>query len=154
MSIGAPPAAVLERFHHAAIRILRAMREVDESGPLSPPRLSALSLLVFRGPQPLGALARAEGVKPPTMSRLVKQMRLEGLVEPLAPGADRREVRIAASAPGRRLLLAARARRLAAIAKLLRGASAREVAALATVADLVDRAFERRQISRPRKPAR
>jgi DNA-binding MarR family transcriptional regulator len=147
-----PPTAVLERFHHAAIRVLRAMREADGSGALSGPRASALSVLVFRGPQALGALARAEGVKPPTMSRLVKEMRLDGLVEPLAPGADRREVRIAASARGRRLLLAARARRIAALAKLFKDASAREAAALAAVADLVERAFGRREISRRRKP--
>ena len=148
MSTQVPP-AVLERFHHAAIRVLRAMRGVDQAGPLSGPRASALSILVFRGPQPLGALARAEGVKAPTMSRLVREMRIEGLVEPLAPGPDRRELRIAASARGRRLLLEARRRRLAALAKLLHGARPREVAALEAVARLVDRAFERRESSRP-----
>jgi len=153
MSTRAPPAAVLERFHHAAILVLRAMREVDESGALSGPRASALSVLVFSGPQPLGALARAEGVKPPTMSRLVKEMRLDGLVEPLAPGADRREVRIAASARGRRLLLEARARRIAALARLLKGASPREAAALATVAGLVERALRRKEMARAAKHA-
>lgn len=147
-----PPTATLERFHHAAIRMLRAVREAGESAPLSGPRASALSVLVFRGPQPLGQLARAEGVKPPTMSRLVKEMRLDGLVAPLAPGADRREVRVAASARGRRLLLEARARRIAAIGKLLRGASAREIDALEAVTSLLERALARGESSSASRP--
>lgn len=136
-----PSRPAFERFHRAASRLVRILREEDAAGALSAARAAALSILVSRGPQPLGALARAEGVKPPTMSRLVKEMRIDGLVEPLAQGADRREVRVAASARGRRLLLEARARRIAAIAKLLRGASAREIAALEAVSGLLERAL-------------
>jgi hypothetical protein len=65
---------LIERFHHQAIRMLRALRAVDEAGGFSGPRASALSILVFRGPQSLGDLARAEGVKAPTLSRLIQAM--------------------------------------------------------------------------------
>ena len=75
------PERLVERFHHLAIRMLRGLRAVDEAQGLSGPRASALSVLVFRGPQALKDLAAMEGVKPPTMSRLVKAMDAEGLVE-------------------------------------------------------------------------
>ena len=55
---------VVQRFHHAAIRLLRRLRAADEARGFSGPRASALSVLVFRGPQSLGDLAAAEGVKP------------------------------------------------------------------------------------------
>lgn len=131
----------VERFHHLAIGLLRRMRRVDEAGGLSGPRASALSVLVFRGAQSLGALAAAEGVKPPTMSRLVKAMQEEGLVAMEASATDRRAVRIAPTARGRKLMLEGRARRLAEIRRLLRSASARERAALETVVELLARAL-------------
>src|SRR5687767_2085932 len=113
----------VERFHHLAILLLRRLRKVDEAHGLSGPRASALSVLVFRGPQTLAELAGAEGVKPPTMSRLVKAMRAEGLVEADASESDQRALRISASARGRKLLMAGRARRLEEIRKLLREAT-------------------------------
>ena len=117
------------------------MRKVDEANGLAGPRASALAVLVFRGPQSLGDLAAFEGVKPPTMSRLVKAMQAEGLVESEAAQHDQRAVRIAASARGRRLMLRGRAKRLAAIRELLRDASAEEKKALETVVELLARAL-------------
>ena len=131
----------VERFHHLAIVLLRRLRRVDEEAAFGGPRASALSVLVFRGPQSLGALAAAEGVKPPTMSRLVKAMQEEGLVAMEASAADRRAVRIAPTARGRKLMLEARGRRLAEIRRLLRGASAKERAALEAVVELLARAL-------------
>ena len=132
-------ARVVQRFHHAAIRLLRRLRATDEARGFSGPRASALSVLVFRGPQSLGDLAAAEGVKPPTMSRLVKAMAAEGLVATGTAAGDERRIRIAATARGRRRMMAARQHRLDAIATLLAGATAEEAAALATVAGLLER---------------
>jgi DNA-binding MarR family transcriptional regulator len=134
----------VEQFHHLAIVMLRKLRNVDEANGFSGPRASALSVLVFRGPQSLGELAAAEGVKPPTMSRLVKAMLAEGLVESQVAEHDQRAVRIAPSAKGRRLMLRAREKRLAAIRELLRGASAEEKKALETVVGLLGRALRKR----------
>lgn len=133
----------IERFHHLAIAMLRAMRSVDERAGFSGPRASALSVLVLRGAQSLGELAAAEGVRPPTMSRLVKAMQAEGLVETEVTSHDQRQLRIAPSAKGRRLLLHGRERRLAALAKLLEKVTPREMAALETVVALLDRALAR-----------
>jgi DNA-binding MarR family transcriptional regulator len=116
---------------------------VDEAHGFSGPRASALSVLVFRGPQSLGALAAAEGVKPPTMSRLVKAMAAEGLVATQTASHDERAIRIAATARGRSLMMTARQHRLDAIAKLLAGATAEEAAALEKTADLLERALGR-----------
>ena len=134
----------VERFHHLAIVLLRALRQVDEAHGLAGPRASALSVLVFRGPQSLGELAAAEGVKPPTMSRLVKAMQEEGLVEAEVAAHDQRAIRIVASAKGRRLMLRGREKRLAAIRELLRDASAEEKQALETGVELLARALGKR----------
>jgi DNA-binding MarR family transcriptional regulator len=134
----------VEQFHHLAIVMLRKLRNVDEANGFSGPRASALSVLVFRGPQSLGELAAAEGVRAPTMSRLVKAMQAEGLVQSRVAEHDQRAVRIAPSAKGRRLMLRAREKRLAAIRELLRDASAEEKKALDTVVGLLGRALRKR----------
>ncbi len=138
----APDRKAIERFHHLAIRLLRGLRRVDEAHGFSGPRASALSVLVFRGPQSLGELAAAEGVKAPTMSRLVKAMQSEGLVETEVTSDDQRRMRIAASARGRRLMLKGRQLRLAAIAKLFENATPAEAKALETVVELLARALD------------
>ena len=141
----APDARLLERFHHLAIRLLRGMRAVDEAHGFGGPRASALSVLVFRGPLSLGELAAAEGVRPPTMSRLVKAMQAEGLVEAGAVEDDERRVSIRATARGRKLMLQGRDRRLAALGRLLHDANAAESSALSTVCDLLERSLNRKE---------
>lgn len=141
------PPATIERFHHLAIRLLRTLRGIDEEHGLSGPRASALSVLVFRGPQTLGELAAAEGVKAPTMSRLVKAMAAEGLVTVGPGGEDQRRIRIAPTARGKRLMLEGRDLRLAALARLLKGATAAEARALESVVGLLTRSLE------PRRPS-
>ena len=138
-----PDPNLIQRFHHAAIRLLRGLRAIDEAHGFSGPRASALSVLVFRGPQSLGDLAAAEGVKPPTMSRLVKAMAKEGLVASGTAAHDERRIRIAATERGRRLMLRARDQRLEAIAKLMADATPAEAAALAKVVQLLERSLGR-----------
>jgi DNA-binding MarR family transcriptional regulator len=137
----ARPSTAIERFHHLAIRMLRGLRAVDEAQGLSGPRASALSVLVFRGPQSLRELAAAEGVKAPTMSRLVKAMQAEGLVTSQAAAHDQREIRIAASASGKRVMMKGRQKRLDALARWFEGATPRELGALETVVEMLDRAL-------------
>lgn len=103
---------VAERLHSAAIRLLRSVRVADEETGLSAPRLSALSVLVFGGPMSLSALAKAEQVTAPTMSKLVADLEAEGLVAKRADKADRRGLRIEVTAKGRRLMSEGRRRRL------------------------------------------
>jgi hypothetical protein len=58
-----------DRLHSAAIHLLRAVRRTDAELGIGPAKLSALPVLVFGGPCSIGALARAETVRLPTMSR-------------------------------------------------------------------------------------
>ena len=72
--------AVADRLHSAAIHLLRRLRSEDAASGLTAPRLSALSVLVFGGPRSIGDLAAAEQVRPPTISRLVRELERDGLV--------------------------------------------------------------------------
>lgn len=73
--------AVADRLHSAAIHLLRHLRQEDLKLGLGPAQLSALSVLVFGGPQTIGALARIEQVAAPTVSRLVDALAAAGLAE-------------------------------------------------------------------------
>ncbi|MCB9851561.1 MAG: MarR family transcriptional regulator [Phycisphaerales bacterium] len=106
-----------DRLHSAAIHLLRSLRHEDEKSGLSAPRLSALSVVVFAGPLRLGALANAERVRAPTMTRLVQELEKENLVRREPDPADGRAFRIAATPKGRRLLLQGRKRRIGALVK-------------------------------------
>src|ERR1044071_3497861 len=105
--------AVANRLHSAAIHLLRRVRRVDAESHLPAPQLSALSVIVFGGPITLGALASAEQVRPPPMTKLIASMEEGGLVSRETDSADRRVVRSAATAKGRRILEEGRGRRIA-----------------------------------------
>ena len=130
-----------DRIHSAAIRLLRFVRKADVASGLPAAQLSALSVLVFAGPQSLAALAAAEQVKPPTMSQLVAQMERQGLV--LRTPVDRRSIRISATDKGRRLMQAGRKRRLATLAQALSPLPNMKLELLRQAADLILAATER-----------
>jgi DNA-binding MarR family transcriptional regulator len=128
---------VAERLHSASIRLLRAVRVADEETGLSAPRLSALSVLVFGGPQSLTALARAEQVSKPTMSKLVADLEAEGLAIKRADAADARGLKIEVTAKGRALMIEGRRRRLDVLRGKLEAASISERKLLAEAAELM-----------------
>jgi len=112
----ADPSRIADRLHSAAIHLLRKLRQEDALSGLTAPRLSALSVIVFGGPLTLGALADAEQVRPPTITRLVQALEREGLVERVPDPDDGRIHRVRATAEGRRLLEEGRARRVETLA--------------------------------------
>src|ERR1041385_4464536 len=99
-----PGFATADRLHSAAIHLLRSLRAEDRSSGLSGPRLSALSVIVFGGPIAMSALAAAEQVRPPTITKLVAELERLGLVERTRDAADHRGIQVRATAKGRRLL--------------------------------------------------
>lgn len=126
------------QLHRAAIRLLRRVRQEDAATGLTPPRASALSVLVFGGrPLTLGELARAEQVRPPTITRLVRDMEREGLVRVAADPGDRRIRRVQATALGRRLMLEGRDRRVHRIAAAVAALPAREQNSLRAAAAIM-----------------
>jgi DNA-binding MarR family transcriptional regulator len=132
---------VADRLHSAAIHLLRRAAEDDRAAGVSRARLSALSVVVFRGPLTLGELAAAEGVRSATMSGIVNGLERDGLVRRRPHGRDRRAVNIEATAAGRRLLDGARARRIGRVAARLDDLSAEELDALARAAELLEQRF-------------
>ena len=110
---------VANALHRAAIRLLRMVRAVDDQTGVSAPKLSALSVLTFGGPQNLKTLARAEQVTPATMSKLVSDLEAAGLVAKRIDRADKRGVRIEITAKGRTLMEEGRKRRLALLNKCI-----------------------------------
>ena len=135
---------VADRLHSAAIHLLRRAAEDDRAAGLSRARLSALSVVVFRGPVTLGELAAAEGVRSATMSGIVNGLERDGLVRRRPHGRDRRAVSIEPTPKGRRLLDRARAARIERIASRLDDLSAEELDALARAAALLEARFSRR----------
>jgi DNA-binding MarR family transcriptional regulator len=130
---------VADRLHSAAIHLLRRIRKVDEASGLSAARLSALSVLVFGGATTVGALARAEQVSAPTMSRLVTGLERDGFVVREADEADARAVRVRATPKGRRVLVQGRERRVSELVELLEGVSADELRTLGSAAEIMER---------------
>jgi len=117
-----------DRLHSLAIHLLRRIRRGDEAAGLSAPRLSALSVVIYRGPISLTELAKAEGVTAPTMTRLVQALVKSGLVEKSVNESDNRVVQLMPTEAGRRTLDIARAQRLAAMRELLDRLSPEEAA--------------------------
>lgn len=123
--------------HSAAIRLLRRVRTEDEASGLTPPRASALSVLVFAGPMTLGQLARAEQVQPPTISRLIQDMVRARLVHLEDDPDDARIRRVHATALGKRLMLEGRDRRVRRIAAALGALPQRQQEVLAEAAAIM-----------------
>jgi len=139
MTRRATPPEVADRLHSATIRLLRRVRHTDDASGLTPARLSVLSVLVFAGPQTLGDLARAEQVRPPTISNLVSGLEREQLVRRTIDPEDRRIVRAAATSRGRRILERARRLRLDHLTSSLQRLSKTELATLDRAAGIMER---------------
>jgi DNA-binding MarR family transcriptional regulator len=135
---------VADRLHSASIHLLRRAAEEDRGAGLSRARLSALSVVVFRGPLTLGELAAAEAVRSATMTGIVNGLERDGLVNRRPHGTDRRAVQVEATAAGRRLLERARTQRIALVASKLDDLSQSELAVLHRAADLLEERFQLR----------
>ena len=128
-----------DRLHSAAIHLLRRLRREDDASGLPAPQLSALSVIVFGGPITLGALATAEQVRPPTITRVVATLEEAGLVSRETDDADRRVVRVKATPKGARLLQEGRQRRVATLADSLASLSADDRTLLARALPVLER---------------
>ncbi|HWF31573.1 MAG TPA: MarR family transcriptional regulator [Solirubrobacteraceae bacterium] len=108
----------------------RSLADAGEEVTLTQYR--SLVVLASRGPQSLGALAEQLGVTPPTVSRMCDRLVRKQLILRRAEPSDRRQIRVALSARGRRLVDEVTGRRREEIARLLSSMSAEEQTSLAT----------------------
>ena len=128
-----------DRLHSAAIHLLRRLRREDDGSGLTAPRLSALSVVVFGGPLTLSALAAAEQVRAPTMTRIVTGLESAGLVTREPDPADGRVTLVRATPAGVELLHEARARRLSRLTSEMKALSPDDLATLDRAADILER---------------
>src|SRR5881296_2500310 len=126
---------VARRVHSAALHLMRYVRAQDTALGVPPAQLSALSVIVFGGKTSLSDLAKAEQVRPPTMSRIVDALVRQGLVKREVDKKDRRSVVITATDKGTRIMHEGRSRREKRLLDLLQPLRREEV-------DLLDRASE------------
>lgn len=110
------PADLAARFRQALMPLVRQLRTNVEDG-ITPGHMSALATVSRLAPVTLGDLAGAERVTPPMATKLANALEAKGLVERLPCADDRRVVRLALSAEGRRLLDRAQTRRNAWLAQ-------------------------------------
>src|SRR5215207_1111513 len=115
---------------------------LDDDLGLSPVRFSVLGALAFHPPMTVGELSRFEHVRSPSMTRLLRDMERDGLVERVPDPADGRRTLVRLTGAGRRLVTTARNRKIAWVAAVLaseeragRAAVAHVIAALAPLAD-------------------
>jgi DNA-binding MarR family transcriptional regulator len=98
-----PDEDLAARLRVAVTRLNRKLRQQALAG-LSPAQASALGTVNRLINPTLGELATAEQVQPPTVTRLVTSLETAGLVARETDLVDRRVVRVAITAEGRRNL--------------------------------------------------
>jgi len=99
----------------------RRLREIDAQAGLTPARFSALASLRFHGSKNVGELALDERVKPPSMTRLVRDMRRDGLIAVSPDPNDGRGVLVRMTPRATRLFDAVRAEKISLVADYLAG---------------------------------
>ena len=137
MARSATPREVADRLHSAAIHLLRRVRSTDVQTGVTPAQLSALSVLMS-GPKSLGELAAAEQVKPPTITRLARELERLGLVKRERDTADARVARLRSTAKGSAILRRGRELRIGELERRLRALSAEELRTLDDAAVIID----------------
>jgi DNA-binding MarR family transcriptional regulator len=105
-------AALANALRPSVMRLARRLRQMrDDSLDLNSNQLSAMSVLLNSGDQLMGALAAAEKVQPPSMTRIVNGLEERGFVARRPAPADRRQCVVTLTDSGRQVLLANRRRR-------------------------------------------
>jgi DNA-binding MarR family transcriptional regulator len=133
------PTRIATQLNSVAIHLLRRLHREDAVLGLSGARLSALSVLVFGGPRTIGKLAEAEGVTPPSMTRLVAAMEAEALVQRAPSPTDARSVIIRATPQGEEIMLRGREQRVVALTGWLSTLEPSELGTLEHAAELLER---------------
>ncbi len=110
----------------AVLRLSRRLRRMrDTSLGLGPNQVSAMGVL-FAQPLPIGVLAEREGMRPPSMTKVVNALEAEGMVVREPDPNDRRCSVVRLTDAGREVIVADRRRRDAWLAVRLAELSGEE----------------------------
>ena len=119
-----------ERIYLFVQHLGRRLRDIDARAGLTPARFSALASLRFHGSRNIGDLAADERVRPPSMTRLIRDMERDGLLTRTPDPADGRGVLIELTPRAAALFAAARAEKIGLVADFLETLSAPARAAI------------------------
>jgi DNA-binding MarR family transcriptional regulator len=136
--------ATVARLRMVLMRLGRRLRQQAE-GDVTPSQLAALSTIERFGPIALGALAAAEQVQPPSMTRIVGSLEERKLVIREPDPNDRRVARVRISAEGKDYVETSRTRRNAYLADRLAEFSKDELALLEKALPLLERLSEQQE---------
>ena len=101
-------------------RTVRMLRQESEGMPFGPGGMSAMvTLSRYDEGLRLGALAEAEGVAPPTLTRIVNALERDGYVERAADPTDGRAQLVRLTEAGRRLIGSGQDSRVAVLLRRL-----------------------------------
>lgn len=138
-----PDEVLSARLRIAVTRLHRRLRQQSVVG-VSPTQEAALAAINRLDQPTLGELAQAEGVQPPTMTRVVATLESGGMVRRRADAGDRRVSRVELTAEGRETLEWIRGRKNAYLARRLEQLSAEERRRAEELAELLERLVEDR----------
>ena len=108
-----------ERIYLFVQHLGRRLRDIDARAGLTPARFSTLASLRFHGSRNIGDLAADERVRPPSMTRLVRDMERDSLLTRTPDPADGRGVLIELTPSAAALFDAVRAEKIALVADFL-----------------------------------
>jgi DNA-binding MarR family transcriptional regulator len=134
---GEPAVELANRLNSVAIHLLRRLRREDQALGITGARLSALSVIVYGGPVTISALAEAEQVSAPTITRIVDALERDGLAARCMSSRDRRVVEVSATEKGRELMERGRGLRVRRLARELEALSAPEMDVLSRAVDVL-----------------
>ena len=137
-------AELASRMRLAVMRLGRRLRH-QASSDLTPSQLSALSSVQRLGPLTLGELSAVEGVRPPTLTKVVAALEDKGLVARHTDPADRRVSRVQATPAGSQLLARSRSRTDAYLARQLASLGPDDQEALARAVALIEALLEQEE---------
>ncbi len=125
----------------ATMRLSRRLRHESAADGMSPSMHSALAAVERLGPAPIpiGDLAAAEQVSPPSMTRIVSHLEAADLVSRRVDPTDRRVTLLTITAAGTRTLAEMRSRKQAFLAARLAALSSEERSVLAAAAPILER---------------
>jgi len=123
----------------SVMRLARRLRRMRADTTLGLGQLAALGTLDRHGPMTPGELAAHERVQPPSMTRTVKALEETGYLSRTPHPTDGRQVVLALTSAGERMLKEDRRQREAWLAQRLRDLTAEDRELLLRAAEVLDR---------------
>ena len=136
----------------AVLILSRRMRNQPPGDELSPSEAAVIGRLGREGPQTPGALARAEHVQPPSMSRILDRLEKRGLLRRDPMPGDRRQALISRTAAAEALVLRTREQRTRWLTDLLSTLRPDEIAAVERAAPILAELAEQPDTAAPPRP--